>query len=72
MTTAFPVNTNQNAHHNTEEYFMNTMMKIWKKYADFTILTKDKKYIFKEDILQNPVLQFYWNPEISEESKQKA
>lgn len=47
MTTAFPANTNQNAHHNTEEYFMNSMMKIWKKYVDFTIQTKDKKYIFQ-------------------------
>ena len=39
--------------------FTNSMMKISKKFSDFTILMKDKTYISKEDILQNPVLQFY-------------
>ena len=69
--TAFLVNSNQNAPRNTDGFFMNILTHTSKKYVDFTIQTKDKKYIFKEDILLKQDSQFYWNHEISEESKPK-
>ena len=70
--TAFHANSNQTAPHNTEESFMNIMTPPSKKYEDITTLTKDKRYISKEAILLKLDLQFYWNHEISEESKPKA
>ena len=51
-------NSNQNALLNIQGFFMNTTTKISKKYEDFIIPKKDKKYISKEAILQKVALQF--------------
>lgn len=61
------VNSKQNAHHSTKEFFMNTMIKISKQYGNYIIQRKGRRYIPKEGIMLKQVSQFYWNLEISEE-----